>query len=117
MLQGTNWYTALLVDPSNVCEGIPINKLDMHCIKGKGWRETLPRSLRTLWKLREKEDGSDRGLLLRLWRQMPFIFPNPRSVHPTAYGALQAHPGLQSCILVPPTLVHGHGEVGNHLKA
>src|SRR5215510_15392023 len=39
------------------------------------------------------------------------------SVHPTAYSALQAHPGLQSCILVSATLVHGYGEVDNHLKA
>src|SRR5262245_47091395 len=41
----------------------------------------------------------------------------PRSVHPTAYSALQAYPGLQSSLLVSATLVHGYGEVGNHLKA
>ena len=41
----------------------------------------------------------------------------PRSVHPAAYGALQAHPGLQSCILVSATLVYGYGQVDNHLKA
>ena len=39
------------------------------------------------------------------------------SVHPTAYSALQAYPGLQSCILVSATLVYGHGQVDNHLKA
>src|SRR4030095_4515264 len=38
------------------------------------------------------------------------------SVHPAAYSALQAHPGLQSCTLAPATLVHGYGEVGDHLK-
>ena len=54
MTQGTNWYTALPADPSSVSEGMPINKLNMHGIKGKGWRETLPRSLMTLWKLRER---------------------------------------------------------------
>ena len=32
-----------------------INKLNTHSIKGKGWTVTLPRSLRTLWKLRERE--------------------------------------------------------------
>ena len=39
------------------------------------------------------------------------------SVHPTAYSALQAYPGLQSCILVSATLVYGYGQVDNHLKA
>ena len=75
------------------CEGISINKLNTHCIKGKGWRETLP-----CFSEDTLEAAKD-------------------SVHPTAYSALQAHPGLQSCILVSATLVHGHGEVGDHLKA
>src|SRR5262249_49714405 len=39
------------------------------------------------------------------------------SVHPTAYSALQAYPGLHSRILVSATLVYGYGQVDNHLKA
>ena len=133
-----------------------INKLNTHCIKDKGWAETLPSSLRTLWKLREnvciaseesrkrwvRQDALQRrstpcsGAHYRVavphqcrwcW-SVPrdvaeTLAPNavyiayPRSVHSTTYSALQAHPGLQSCTLVPATLVHGHGEVGSHLKA
>jgi hypothetical protein len=88
--------------PASVREGMQSNKLNTHCSKDKGWTETWPSSLRTLWK--------------RRWRHMLFLLLI-RSLHPTAYGALQAYPGLQSCLLASATLVHRHGEIGNHLKA
>jgi len=147
MTQGTNGCITLPAVLPSVSESVQINKLNTHCIKDKGWTEILPSSLRTLWKLRENvciasEESWKRWVRQETLRRrstpcsgVPYRVTVPHqcrrrwgapgdvaealvpSVHPTAYSALQAYPGLQSCILVSATLVYGYGQVDNHLKA
>jgi hypothetical protein len=103
MTQGTNGCTTLPADPLQRKRGYANQQAEHALYQG----QRLDRGLAEL-----SEDTLEEALAPNA-----VYIAYPRSVHPTAYSALQAHPGLQSCILVSATLVHGHGEVGNHLKA